>query len=626
MEERSDTYPVVRHVHEEEEVQHGLVIALLGGILIFNSFLAGWVFPSRPEISGLSALVGALLLTFPIIRESLKGFYEGELHMVQLASIAVLASIALGDYKTAGVVAFIILVGHLLEHRTALGAREAIESLLRLTPPTAHLLTPEGEKEVKVEELKPGDLIRVKPGENIPADGIIRKESTTINEASITGESLPVDKGPGDTVYQGTTNLTGAIVVEVTRVGEDTTLGKVKQLILQAEQTKIPIISIIEKYFHWYIPVIIMLAGLILFFTREANRAIAALIVGAPCALLLATPTAIIAALSSAARMGIMIKDTLKIELASLVNAVIFDKTGTLTTGELAVTRLHPLEEISPDRFLFYTASVEKHSQHPTAKALRDLARKAKVKLAEPEEFMEKGGKGVKGKVEGREILVGRDTWLEENGIKVPESVKTGSALSVLHVGIDGRYYGWIELEDQMRMEAKETTEILRKLGIRKMVMLTGDRKEVAEKVARESGFEEVVAECLPETKLDIVEKLKREGYTLAVIGDGINDAPALAAGDVGIALGAMGSDVAINSASIALMSNDLRRVPFLLALSRTSRRVIYQNIALGGIFVIIGLLLAGGGWLSPIVAALYHEIGSLVVIFNSARIIKFEL
>jgi len=627
MAKETEIYPTVEHIHhEEEEVSHRLISALIGGILVFNAFLASWIFPQRPEISGLSALIGAILLGLPIIKESLRGFYEGQLHMVQLASIAILACIALGDYKTAGVVAFIILLGHLLEHRTALGAREAIESLLRLTPPTAHLITPQGEKEVMVSELKPGDLIRVKPGENIPADGIIKKETTTINEASITGESLPVDKGPGDPVYEGTTNLTGAIIVEVTKVGKDTTLGKVKELILQAERTKIPIVSIIEKYFHWYIPVIIMVAGLILFFTKEANRAISALIVGAPCALLLATPTAIIAALSCAARAGIMIKDTLKIETGSQVNAVVFDKTGTLTTGELAVTGIHPVEEISPDRFLFYVASVEKHSQHPTAKAVRELARRARVKLVEPENFEEIGGKGVRGKVEGREVIVGRETWLEENGVKVSTKVKREKALSVLHVAIDKRYYGWLELEDQMRMEAKETTEILKKMGIKKLVMLTGDKREVAERVARESGFEEVVAECLPETKLDIVEKLKNEGYTLAVIGDGINDAPALAAGDVGIALGAMGSDVAISSASVALMSNDLRRVPYFLALARTSRGVIYQNLVLGGIFVIIGLFLSGAGFFSPIIAALYHELGSLIVIFNSARIIKFEL
>ncbi|NOZ64573.1 MAG: cadmium-translocating P-type ATPase, partial [Caldiserica bacterium] len=551
------------------------------------------------------------------------GFFTGKLELTELASIAVLACIALGYYVTAGVVAFILILGHLLEHRTALGAREAIESLLKLTPPTAHLIVGDEEKDVTVRELKPGDIIRVKPGENIPADGIIKEGETTVSEASITGESLPVDKVPGEQVFEGTTNITGSVLLEVTRVGEDTTLGKVKQLILQAEKTRIPIISLMEKYIQWYIPVILMISGLILFFTRDALRAIAAIIVGVPCALLLATPTVIIAVLSASARAGIMLKETGKIEVASQVNAVVFDKTGTLTTGEPVVSSLNPLPGISPEKFLYLVGTVEKHSLHPVAKAVRELVKRARIKIGEPEEFEEIGGKGVRGKVEGREVLVGREAWLKENGIEVPqESKKVGS---VLHVAINSQYYGWIGVEDQMRVEAKETTDMLKKMGIKKLVMLTGDRREVAEKVARESGFEEVVAECLPETKLEIVERLKKKGYRVVVIGDGINDAPALTAGDLGIAMGAMGSDVAINSASVALMSNDLKRVPFFLSLARVANRIIYQNIVLGGAFVLLGLVLSGAGIFTPIIAALYHEVGSIIVIFNSARLVKYE-
>jgi len=612
------------HIHEEErELVRRLILTLIGGILIFNAFISARIFPDRPEISGISSLLGALLLGIPMIIGSLKGFFTGNLELTELASIAVLACIAIGDYRTAGVVAFILILGHLLEHRTALGAREAIESLLRLTPPTAHLIIGEEEKEVTVQELKRGDIIRVKPGENIPADGIIKEGETTVNEASITGESLPVDKVRGEQVFEGTTNITGVILVEVTRVGEDTTLGKVKQLILEAEKTRIPLISLMGKYIQWYIPVILMISGLILFFTRDALRSIAAIIVGVPCALLLATPTAIIAVLSAAARAGVMIKETGKIEVASKVNAVVFDKTGTLTTGEPVVSSLNPVPEIPPEKFLYFVGTVEKHSLHPVAKAVRELAKKARIKLGEPEEFEEAGGKGVRGKVEGREILVGRKSWLEENGIEVPqENRETGS---ILHVGMDSKYYGWIGVEDQMRVEAKDTTEALKKMGIKKLVMLTGDKKEVAEKVAKESGFEEVVAECLPETKLEIVEELREKGYRVVVIGDGINDAPALAAGDIGVAMGAMGSDVAINSASVALMANDLKRVPFFLSLSRLANRIIYQNIALGGIFVLLGLVLSGAGIFSPIIAALYHEIGSIIVIFNSARLVKYE-
>lgn len=618
------------HVHEEEnQLARRLLITLAGGILIFNAFISKRIFFDSPIVSELSALAGALMLGLPMIIKSFKGFFTGRLELTELASIAVLACIALGDYRTAGVVAFILILGELLEHRTALGAQEAIESLLKLTPPQAHLIegTASGkngaEKDVLVSELKQNDLIRIKPGENIPADALIVQGETTVNEASITGESLPVDKRKDDHIFEGTNNVTGVILAKVEKVGEDTTLGKVKHLILQAERMRIPIISLIERYIYWYIPVILMIAGLILFFTRDVSRSISSVIIGVPCAFLLATPTAIIAVLSVAARMGVMIKDTRKIEVTADVDAVIFDKTGTLTTGELKVTSINPAKEISPDKFIYYVATLEKHSLHPVAKALRELANKARVKLAEPEEFKETGGRGVKGKVDGRKLIVGRQSYLEENKIEVPTQEKDSG--SILHIAMDEQYYGWIQVEDQMRFEAKETTEKLRRMGIKKLVMLTGDKKSVAERIAKESGFEEVVAECLPETKVEIVESLKKKGHRVVVIGDGINDAPALAAGDIGIAMGAMGSDVAINSSSVALMSNDLRRVPFFISLSRLAHQIIYQNIALGGVFVLVGLTLASLGVVNPIVAALYHEIGSLVVILNSARIVKFE-
>jgi len=591
------TYEPAEIQQEELYLVRRLIIALVGGLFIINAFIARYMFPQTPQISGLSALAGALLLGIPMVIEAMRGFYTGNLSLTELASVAVLACIATGDYLTAGVVAFILILGHLLTNRTALGAREAIESLLKLTPNIAHRLEGETERDIPVSNLKPGDIIRVKPGENIPADGIIQKGDTTVNQASITGESLPVDKTPEDEVYQGTSNITGVVILKVTKVGEDTTLGKVKHLILQAEKTRIPIVTIMERYIHWYIPVILMVSGLILFFTRDANRAISAIIVGVPCALILATPTAIIAVLSAAARSGVMIKETDKIEVAADIDAVIFDKTGTLTTGELKVTSLNPEEGITPERFLYFVASMEKHSLHPVSRAVKDLAREAKLKTGEPEEFKEVGGRGVKGKVDGKSVIVGRKTWLVDNGVDIPEiNIETGS---ILYVSVDGRYLGWLGLEDQMRLEALETTDKLKKMGIHKM--------------------------CLPEYKMEIVEELRKKGHRVIVVGDGINDAPALTAGDIGMAMGAMGSDVAINSASVALMTNDLTKVPFFLAISRMANRIIYQNIVFGGAFVLLGLVLAGMGIVNPVFAALYHEIGSLFVIFNSARIVKFE-
>jgi Cd2+/Zn2+-exporting ATPase len=613
--------------HDHEHTPVRFVQTIVGVVFVINAFVMDWLFDQAHTVASASAMFGAIILGFPIVWTSVKDLKRGVLSINELVGIAVLAAFASGDYKTAGVVAFFMLMGEFIETRTAEGARMSIESLIKLTPTKARRINAKGEEEVAAKDLAVGDVIRIRPGDNVAADGVILTGQGSFNQATITGESLPVDKKPGDEVFAGTQNLTGVLEVRVSRAGQDTTLGRVRELILAAEKTRLPIMRIIDQYMGFYTPLVLVIGALVWAFTKDLNRVISVLVVSCPCAFILATPTAMVAALSAAARLGILIKNVADIELAARINAFVFDKTGTLTTGKLAVSRLAPLDGIAPAELLRLAASAERYSNHPTAKALAQLAGEAGVPLAEPKNFAETAGRGIKADVDGKTIIVGRAQWLKDNGVmeNVMKAVDLNETegFSLLFVASGGRHIGWVGLQDQTRSEARESLAALKECGVRRIAMISGDRQPVATRVAREIGCEEVVGECLPQNKVEFVRATKAKGYRVAVVGDGVNDAPALAAGDIGIAMGAAGSEVAIHSATIALMNNDLRRLPFLVKLSRSTRAVINQNFLFGVFFIIGGLSLAAFGYLNPIIAAIMHNAGSLIVIFNSARLVR---
>jgi Cd2+/Zn2+-exporting ATPase len=638
-------HDVIDYSAENASSRTSLLIVgiLLGGVLLACSYVAPFIpMFSRVnfEVGGKTynffadvlALLGALLLGIPVIAHAVKGLLHGHAHMDELVALAIVAALVGTDYRTAGVVAFFLLLANLVETRTALGAKKSIEALMRITPTKAHRLDASGaEEQVDPDSLSPGDVVRVRPGDNVPADGEIISGRTSINEANVTGESIPVDKGVGAEVFSGTNNQEGVIDVRVTRAGEDTTLGKVRKLILQAQGTRIPIMRLMDQYAAWYTPTILMLAGIVLFFTRNEGgmeKAITMLVVACPCALILAMPTAMVAALTCAARLGVLIKNVSSLEQARQLSAIVLDKTGTLTTGELAVTRLQPAPGVEGEHLLTTAASLEQMSKHPVAQAVVQIARKARVELAGPEGFEETAGRGVAGRIDGRPALVGRRTWLAEQGVDMSaledESMTEPEGLSTLYVAEAGRVLGWVGLEDRTRPEARRALEELRELGIRERVMVTGDRWSVARRVAREMGCTEVQAEVLPADKLDLVAALRKQNHAVAVVGDGVNDAPALAAGDLSVAMGAAGSDVAINSASIALMNNNLERLPFLIRLSRKAIRIVHQNLAFGIGFIIVMLAMGTLGWIKPISAAVLHFLAGIVVIFNSARLVRF--
>ena len=623
-----ESCPTCGHDHEHAPVR--LWQTLVGVVFVLNAFIVDWLFEQGHTVASASALVGAITLGYPIVWTAIQDIRKGVLSINELVAIAVLAAFASGDYKTAGVVAFFMLMGEIIETRTAEGARASIESLIKLTPTKARRITAQGEEEVAAKDLAIGDVIRIRPGDNVAADGVILSGQGSFNQATITGESLPADKKPGDEVFAGTQNLTGVLEIKVSRAGADTTLGRVRELILAAEKTKLPLMKIVDQYMSFYTPLVLVIAALVWAFTGKEHglsNVISVIIFSCPCAFILATPTAMVAALSAAARLGILIKNVADIEAAAKINAFVFDKTGTLTTGELAVSRLAPLGGVTPAELLRTAAAAEKYSNHPTAKALTKLAGEAGVPLPEPKDFSETAGRGVKAEVAGAKVLVGRAQWLRDNGVTgdflKSVDLNETEGWSLIFVARDGQCIGWVGLQDQTRAEAREALAELKESGVRRIAMVSGDRQPVATRVGREIGCEEARGECLPQNKVEFVRSVKAKGYQVAVVGDGVNDAPALAAGDIGIAMGAAGSEVAIHSATIALMNNDLRRLPFLVKLSRSTRTVINQNFLFGVAFIIGGMTLSALSYVPPVMAAAMHTVGSLIVVFNSARLVR---
>ena len=617
---------------------------LVGATLLVCSLVAQVLWKTDFH-AAIPAALAVVLLGAPLIVAAVADLVKGEAGMNALVALAVFGAAATGRYQESAAIALFMIVSGLIEKRTAIGAQASIESLIKLSPTKAHrlLAATEGDADreelVEAKELRPGDVVRVRPGDNIPADGRILRGTSTVNQASITGESLPVDKVTGDEAFGGTINLTGVLDIEVLKAGADTLLGRVKDLILQAERTRTPIMRLVDQYAVWYTPTVLMLVGVVLFFALRSDpdtafsRAIAMLVVACPSALILATPTAMVAGLSAAARLGVLVKSVVTLEAARNLTAIVFDKTGTLTTGVLSVSRLAPVEGVEPAELLRLAAIAEQDSRHPVARAVTEMARRANLALERPDAFEEIAGRGVIATLSDERILVGRASWLAdpEGGLDPTEAARIAEiqasdeadGLSVLYVVRNGRLAGWIGLEDNARPEAAEAVDRLKQLGLQRLVILTGDRTSVARRVADQMHFSEFKAEVLPHEKLEMVDELKARGHRVAVIGDGVNDAPALAAGDISIAMGAAGSDVAIHSASIALLNSNLSRIPFLIELSRRTIAVIRQNMAIGVLFIVVFLALAGAGYVSPVTAALVHVASGLVVIFNSARLVR---
>ena len=612
---------------------HGMFMWALGGLIfIINAFVTAYLVDDGGFVSSVSALLAAIILLIPMIRTIIGDVRSGTMRMHELVVIAVIASSVQGDFRTSSVIAFFLLLSMIIETRTASGARASLEALARLSPGQAHRLEADGsETDVAGPMLEPEDRIRVRPGESVLADGRVVNGRSSVNEANITGESLPVDKAEGDTVFAGTSNLTGVLEVIVLKAGEDTTIGKVRELILKAEASRLPFVRMIDTYVRYYTPLVIIVAATVLFFTRgepdALNRVIAVLVATCPIALILATPTAVVASLSASARLGILIKDVNDLEAMARTDAFVFDKTGTLTTGTLEVSRLSPAPGFDSSDLLRSAAAAEASSNHPVAKAILALARKVNVPVDSAEELHEEFGRGVRARVNGHEIIVGNLPWMVENGASAEKFEGIDNAdvvgMSQLFVLSNGVAQGWIGVSDTARPDAVDCLSELAAAGVRFVAMVSGDRQQVVDNVAAGLTLQSAKGQCTPVDKVDFVEDVKKQGFRVAFVGDGVNDGPALASSHIGIAMGAAGSDVALESATVALMNNELNRLPFMLRLARKMRFTILQNFCLGGVLICGGVTFGAMGLLAPVPAAALQVVGALCVAMNSARLIR---
>ncbi|WP_011305380.1 cation-translocating P-type ATPase [Methanosarcina barkeri] len=574
----------------------------------------------------LSALVGSSFIWW----SAYQGIKERDFTADIPVTIATIAAIAIGQYSAAAVVAVLLLLGGMLEELVSARAGKALESLAKLLPDRVTVRRDGHDIVVSLEEVKVGDTILVKSGERIAVDGTVISGTASVNQAAITGESLPVDKQEGDNVFAGTLNEVGAMEVLATKVGSETTIGQIHRLIEDAQIQKPKIERLLNNHAKFYTPTAIILGGLLWWWSGDLTRAITMLIVFCPCVMVLATPTALVASVGNAALRGNLIKKGATIESMARIDTVIFDKTGTLTHGEPKLASVIALNNNKDEDLLLLAAIAEKFSEHPLGKAVVKAAEEKGFLIQDPESFESISGTGIKVKAKGKSIFVGRLKQASEFNIsishKAEEIIKKQSQLgrNVVMIGIDNEIAGLLTFEDRIRPESKKSIENLHKLGI-KTIMITGDSKVVAEQAAKTLGINEIYAEVMPQEKVEIVKRLQLEGHKIIFVGDGVNDGPALVTADVGIAMGLTGTDVAIETAEVGLLSDDLLKIPYLISVSKKAISTIWQNVVFSLSVLSMAVILTIPGILTPVTGALLHELSSIPVIMNSARLITYS-
>lgn len=576
------------------------------------------------------AWVTVVICGFPLLYLAVtRLIFQRWISSALLISIAMVASIGIGELFAAGEVAFIMAVGAILEEKTVDRAKKGLKLLIGLAPVQGRRIITEEEnireEMVPAEQIRKGDVLRVLPGETIPVDGDILEGNTSIDQSIITGEFLPVDKGAGDSVFCGTINRFGSVDIIATKVGEDSSLQKLIQMVKEAENNKAPMQRIADKWATWLVPIALAIAILTLVFTKDIIRAVTILVVFCPCALALATPTSIMAAIGQATKHGVIIKSGDALERMGKADCIAFDKTGTITHGDLKVSDLVVFASgISKQQLLCLAASVESLSEHPLGKAVAARAKETELDIYSASDFRMIPGKGISAVVEGAQVLCGSAAYLQENGIVLGEQAESAlegfrlQGKAVIMVSADGTLVGIVALSDTLRPTAKDMVQKLRELN-NKVVLLTGDHSQTAGYFAGQVGIENVYAELLPENKVEHIRKLQDEGHTVCMIGDGVNDAPALKSADVSVAMASIGSDIAIEAADIALMGDDIAKIPYLKKLSNSTIRTIKFNIGLSMAINFAAILLSVAGVLNPITGALVHNAGSVLVVLNAA-------
>ena len=601
-------------------------------LVISGIALAASLMHIRP--AGIDPAWAAIILCgIPIILEAVIGLVTAfDIKADVLVSMALIASVIIGEIFAAGEVAFIMQLGALLEDLTVAKARAGIEKLVHLTPRTARKVSGNTETVIAAEDVQIGDILRVLPGETIPVDGVILSGQTSVNQAVMTGESLPVDKTAGDEVSSGTVNQFGAFDMKASRVGDDSSIQRMIRLVQSADSGKAKIVGIADRWATWIVVIALTAAALTWLVTGEIIRAVTILVVFCPCALVLATPTAIMAAIGNATKHGFLVREGDALERLALVSGITFDKTGTLTCGApevMAVISCDPA--LDREKLYRLLAGAELRSEHPLGKAVVSCFKKEKeFKIPQPEEFRMLPGKGVYSVVEGQEILAGNTELFAENKITFPDSLKIQAeeflkkGCTVIYIAVNGKMKGFAAVSDTLRADAPDTIQEIKNIKVTP-VLLTGDHESAAEYMAGRLGISQVYADCLPEDKLKRIEEYQKAGKKICMIGDGINDAPALKKAFVGIAMGGIGSDIAVDAADIALINDKISELPHLLRLAKRMMITIKCNLTFSMTLNFVAIVLAITGILDPVVGALVHNAGSVIVIVNSAFLLNWK-
>lgn len=602
-----------------------IVSAAIALVCIAVGLLYEWLLPSAVMIPPLLYTIGFLVEGIPVLIAAGKGIVSKDFTnaMEMLVSLAIIACYLSGELILSVTIPLILNIAHFLEERSIVGGRDIIDGLRQMQQSSALLLDGEQEIRVDAKNLKIGQKIVIKPGAGVPIDGIVLVGSSHVDQKSLTGEPEPVRVSEGSSVYAGTVNLDSQIIVEVKKEFVDTSFSHILTFLEKAERIAVPESRLIDRFMRYYIPFVLALAGAVAIFTSDLSKAIAILVVSCPCGQMLVSSAPMIASLSVATKRGILIKNSKFIEELNEIDTVVFDKTGTITQGALSLTNCFTADGVQKDDLLHAAAIVASASNHPISQAV--IAACEKVPSTDGFVIREISGKGMEALDEsGSCIRFGNGAWLQTMGIEIPEEMTAQCFGSVSYVARDSQLLGALCFNDTARPEAKEVIQKLQNLNIEKFVMLTGDREEVARRICDETGVCEFKAQLLPEDKLDSIRALKEDHFVLA-IGDGINDALALKEAHVGIAMGAIGSDLAIQSADIALMSDNLMNIPLAILLARKTRKIIYQNLILSLCISFVMILLSTFGVISVLTGAILHNIGAFVVILNSSRILKMN-
>lgn len=579
------------------------------------------------------AWVAILLCGIPILKGAIVGLVtEFDIKADVLVSIALVASVIIGEIFAAGEIAFIMALGAYLEERTVAKARAGIEKLVHLTPTTARLVLGNEESIIPAEQVKQGDVLRVLAGETVAVDGTILKGQTSINQSVMTGESLPVDKGEGDEVFSGTVNQFGTFDMVAQKVGEDSSLQRMIRLVESADAGKAQIVGIADRWATWIVVIALVAATGTWFATHEIIRSVTILVVFCPCALVLATPTAIMAGIGNATKFGILIREGDALERLAQVKRIAFDKTGTLTYGKPAVVAIHSISSDMDDSALLeLAATAELRSEHPLGKAIvAEYKQRSGGQPPQPEAFTLLAGRGVEAQFKNSSVYAGNEALLAEHGISIPEELCSATELAkadgctTIYLAQNQKTVGMISLSDTLRPDALQTIDAIHRTGIR-TVLLTGDALQAANHIAQIANISEVQSECLPETKLQAIRDCQQAGELICMVGDGINDAPALKAAHVSIAMGGIGSDIAIDAADIVLVGDDIKVIPHLLQLSKKTMKTIHFNIIASMGLNFIAIALAITGILNPVLGALVHNVGSVAVIINSSLLLNWR-